>query len=545
MGDAYLVPDLAPLNRHRPENSVEIPDRSVSKFHAQIQRQPDGTHLVLDLGSRNGTYVAGQRIQRHLLNEGDELVLGTVRFRYHAEQQASSVTSAFRVADVLKAAGGGAGLTILGPASGSATRVELHDGDSAIQHSNTFDMGQDRFPPAEEITDEEILRRDYEKLRIAHELSASLRLDAPLDDLLRSIATRLFDLIPADRCAILLMGEDGTSLEPRIVMEKGGGEPTEAMPLSQTVLSEVITNKKAVLATDAITDGRFQAAASIVALSMRSAMCVPLIYEEEIFGAMHVDSLHRTHAFAPTDLQIFTSIANQASVALKNTNLLAQVEHEAETRARLGRLLSPNLVDEVVAGHIDLAQGGEQRDAAVMFTDIRGFTRMSESMDASEVTELLNEYFDVMVDVVFQMGGTLDKYMGDAIMALFGVPKATPRSVQDAVLCGLKMQAALRSLNRVRGARGERPIEMGVGINAGEVIWGPLGSRKTMDYTVVGDVVNVASRLCSAAAAGEIIISGDVADVVRDEVVLMELPPAVLKGKSEPVPVWKVLSEKT
>ena len=555
MGDAYLVPDLAPLNRHRlgaltslgrhPENSVEIPDRSVSKFHAQIQRQPDGTHLVIDLGSRNGTYVGGQRVQRHLLDEGNELVLGTVRFRFHAEQMTSSVTSAFRVADVLKAAGGGGGLTILGPSGGSATRVELHAGESSIQHSNTVDVGQARFLPVKEVADEETLRRDYERLRIAHEMSAALRLDAPEEELLRDIANRLFELIKADRCAILMMAEDGASLEPRVVMERGGGEPKEAMPLSQTLLSEVITHKKAVLATDAITDGRFQAAASIVALSMRSAMCVPLLYEDELFGAIHVDSLHHAHAFAPTDLQIFSSIANQASVALKNRTLVAQVEREAETRARLGRLLSPNLVDEVVAGHLDLAQGGAQREAVVMFTDIRGFTRMSESMAAKDVMAMLNEYFDTMVDVVFEMGGTLDKYMGDAIMALFGVPKASERASQDAVLCGLKMQAALRSLNRVRGARGEQPIEMGVGINVGQVIWGPLGSRKTMDYTVVGDVVNLASRLCSAAKSDEIIISGDVAARVRDDVVLLELEPATLKGKSEPVAVWKVLAEKT
>lgn len=551
MAEAYLVPELAPLNRHKlgaltsmgrhPENTVEVPDRSVSKFHAQVQRTPSGVYVVQDLGSRNGTYIGGQRIERQPLKDGDDLVLGTVRFRFHAERSTAGLTSSIRVADVVKATGGAA-LTVLGPVTGLG--VALHEGDSAIEASATYDVGQDRFLPSAEVRDIDALRRDYDKLRIAHELNSTLRLDAPVDDLLGQIARRSFDLIPADRCAILLMGSDGKSLQPRVVMKRGGGEPEEAMPLSQTVLDEVVRNKKAVLATDAITDGRFQAAASIVALSMRSAMCVPLIYEDEIFGAMHVDSLQRAHAFTPKDLQIFASIANQTAAALKNASLLQQVEAEAQMRARLGRLLSPNLVEEVVAGKIDLTKGGELRDAAVMFTDIRGFTAMSARMGAEEVTALLNEYFEVMVDVVFDLGGTLDKYMGDAIMALFGVPKEDPESVQKAVRCALKMEAVLRSLNRVRVARGETEIKMGVGINAGRVVWGPLGSRRTMDYTVIGDVVNVASRLCAHAEPSQIIVSSAVKERLGEGFVLVDLPPARLKGKDEPVLVWNVVGEK-
>jgi len=273
-------------------------------------------------------------------------------------------------------------------------------------------------------------------------------------------------------------------------------------------------------------------------------MCVPLIYEEEIFGAMHVDSLQRAYAFTKKDLQIFTSVANQTAAALKNASLLQQVEAEAETRARLGRLLSPNLVDEVVSGELDLTQGGEERQAAVLFSDIRGFTSMSATMEATEVTALLNEYFEVMVDVVFELGGTLDKYMGDAIMALFGVPKADSEASANAVRCALKMEAALRSLNRVRQARGEQTIEMGIGINSGEMVWGPLGSRRTMDYTVIGDVVNVGARLCSHADAGEIIVAQGVHEALGESFVLYELPPARLKGKAEPVRIWKVLGEK-
>jgi adenylate cyclase len=555
MGDAFLIPELAPLNRHRlgaltslgrhPENTLEIPDRSVSKFHAQIQRTPEGGFVLQDLGSRNGTYVAGQRIDRSRLNDGDELVLGTVRFRFHAERVQAGLTAAIRVPDFLKSTGG---LTVIGPArSGSAgtAKVALHQGEAAIEHSNTYDFSQDRFLPGERISDVDALRRDYDKLRIAHELNSQLRLGASIDELLKAIATRSFELIPADRVVILLMQPDGATLEPRVVLERGGGEPKDAVPLSQTVLNEVLRNKKAVLSTDAITDGRFQAAASIVALSMRSAMCVPLIYEEDIFGAIQVDCVERASAFTPKDLQIFTSIANQAASALKNASLIQQIQQETETRARLGRLLSPDLVDAVVRGELDMASGGERREAAVLFADIRGFTPMSARMDAQDVTTMLNEYFEVMVDVLFQNAGTLDKYLGDGIMALFGVPKADAQAPINAVRCAVQMQIALRSLNRVRQARGETPISIGIGINRGEVIWGPLGSRKTMDYTVVGDVVNTASRLCSIAPPGEVIISQAVRDGLGDTMLLEQLPPATVKGKTEPIQVYRVVGDKS
>lgn len=544
--EAYLVPESSPLQRHRlgpltslgrhPDNTLEIPDRSVSKFHAQIQHQPDGSFVLQDLGSRNGTYVAGQRVQRHDLDEGEELTLGTVRFRFHVKRAVmTSGTVALSTG----------GMTMLGPA-GTHTggrHVALADGPGGFAASNTFQVEDDRFLPSDQIDDVDSLRRDYEKLRIAHELGSAMRLDLPIEELLQTIAERVFELLSADRCAILLMNKDGVSLEPILAIERGLGEPKEAIRLSQTVLAEVVANKKAVLSTDAATDGRFQASASIVALSIRSAMAVPLIYDQQLFGVIHVDSQQRRGAFTPKDLQIFGSLANRAAAALKNASLVREIAHETETRARLGRLLSPNLVEEVVSGKLDLAPGGQKRRAAVMFTDIRGFTSISEQLDADEVTALLNEYFEVMVDVLFAHHGTLDKYMGDGMMALFGVPKDDDRASENAVRCGLKMQQALRTLNRTRESRGQRALAIGIGVTVGEVIWGPLGSRKTMDYTVVGDVVNTSSRLCAAAKPGAVLIGQQAREEIGSTFQTRELPPATLKGKAEPVRVFEVLGE--
>jgi adenylate cyclase len=548
MAEAYLVPEHEPLSRRllgaltslgrHPENNIEVADRSVSKFHAQILRTPDDSWLIQDLGSRNGTYLDGRRIDKSPLRHGSDVVFGTVRFRFAVDRM-QQVTAT--LGQGLGAAGG---VTLLGASQvGRATVAFSQDKSFAIELADDVGDSNESFLPANSILDVAALRRDYEKLRIAHELNMSLRLDDDVDTLLHQIAARTFDLLAADRCAILLMADDGQMLVPRVVMERGGGEPSEQMQLSQTVLNEVLSKKQAVLSQDVATDGRFEAAKSIVALSIRSAMCVPIIFDGEIYGAFHVDSSKQSHAFMPKDLTLFSSIASQTAMVLKNARLLQEIQKETETRALLGRLLSPNLVEEVVNGKLDLSPGGEERNAAVLFSDIRGFTSLSEKLTASEVTALLNEYFEVMVDVVFQHGGTLDKYMGDAIMALFGVPKDDPDRAIAAVRCGLQMQAALRSLNRVRQSRGDEPLYMGIGINVGDCIWGPLGSRKTMDYTVVGDVVNVASRLCSMAGAGDVIVSQSVREACQDRVVVSDLPPATLKGKARPVPVYRVEQE--
>ncbi len=552
MSKAYLIPEHAPLERHpigalsslgrHPENTIEIHDRSVSKFHAQIQRDNEGAYTLQDLGSRNGTYVDGERIERRVIVNGDEVVFGTVRYRFRAERANTGLNPVLREVGAPAPIAGS--VTMIGPAPGSVpSKVALIASEPAIQVADTFDTDLDQFLPGEEITNIDVLRSDYDKLRIAQELNAALRMDLEVDEMLRAIAERSFDLIPADRCAILLMCEGGETLQPRVVMERGGGELQDAMRLSQTVLDDVIKNRKAILCTDASADGRFQSSASILALSMRSAMCVPLLYDDELFGAMHVDSLQQAQAFSKKDLKIFTSVANQTAIALKNASLIQQVQIESEQRARLGRLLSPNLVEEVVSGKLDLVQGGEMRRVAMMFTDIRGFTRMSDQMTAEQVTHMLNEYFEVMVEVLFKMGGTLDKYMGDGMMALFGVPRSDDEAALQAVRCGLEMQVALRSLNRTREARGDQNIAIGIGINIGDVTWGPIGSHETMDYTVIGDEVNVASRLCSMAPAGDVIISRSVFEEVGNEIRVQELEPAILKGKPAPVPVYKVVGE--
>jgi adenylate cyclase len=267
---------------------------------------------------------------------------------------------------------------------------------------------------------------------------------------------------------------------------------------------------------------------------------VPLLIGDQLVGAFHIDSMLATGAFVDKDLQLFSGIATQAAIAIQNNRLARKIEQEASTRAQFQRLLSPNLVDEIVKGTLHLDQGGSSREVTMLFADIRGFTSMSERHTPEQMVATLNAYFELMVDVLFKHGGTLDKYVGDEIIGLFGAPVALPDAPLRAVRASLDMLKALDEFNRTREKQGQERIAIGIGLNTGRVIAGAIGSSRTLQYTVIGDAVNLASRLCNVAKAGEIIISPSTMGACESLIVAEQREPVQVKGKAEVIQIWNV-----
>ena len=201
------------------------------------------------------------------------------------------------------------------------------------------------------------------------------------------------------------------------------------------------------------------------------------------------------------------------------------------------------MVDELLGDDGKLNLGGEQREVTILFTDIRGFTSMSEKMEPERVVTTLNEYFSDMIDIVFKHNGTLDKIIGDELMVLYGAPISSDNDTQRAVETAVEMQEKIKDLNKEREQRKEPPILVGAGINKGLVVSGNIGSRDLMDYTVIGDTVNVASRLCAAAGPGEIMVSKSVYKPSR--ILFKKLSPIKVKGKEKKVPVFLVTHKKS
>jgi adenylate cyclase len=298
-----------------------------------------------------------------------------------------------------------------------------------------------------------------------------------------------------------------------------------------------------VLSSDAKLDPRFSESKSIIMTGIRSSMAVPLLHRGELLGIMMVDS-QNPNAFGEKDLQLFTNIATQAALSIANASLARRIEEEALARARFERLLSPAIAELVVSGKVELKQGGEPRATTMLFSDIRGFTSRSETMPAAEIVAMLNDYFERMVEIVFEHEGTLDKFVGDEIMALFGAPVAHPDDPVRAVRTALKMLDALRTFNAERDAQGLPWFEIGIGINSGEVVAGYIGSSKAMQYTVIGAPVNLAARLCSAAKGMQVLIAETTWNLVRNHFEVRELEPIKPKGIAQPVRVFEVLRER-
>jgi adenylate cyclase len=509
----YPLTAFNTLGRH-PDNSIQVLDRIVSKEHCRITLAPNGSWMVRDAGSLNGTMVNGERIGEAVLKDGDRIQLGNTTFQFAEDNP--------RAQEAKQAA--------------NRSRVTMMPGQVQSEVRNRIDASK-RFLPVAEISDMETLKADYEKLRVAHELSQKLALDTDLDRLLQQIVDETFQIIRADRAVILLYHPDQDALSPAYVRQK---RADEEIKLSNTILEEVKRNKAAVLSSDAMVDERFKAAKSIIMQGIRSTMCVPLLVGDQLVGAFHVDSMLASGAFTDKDLLLFSGIATQAAIAIQNFRLAKKIEHEAATRAEFQRLLSPNLVDEIISGALTLDQAGANRVVTMLFADIRGFTSMSERHTPEEMVETLNNYFEFMVDALFKHGGTLDKYVGDEIIGLFGAPVEIADAPARAVRCALDMLKALEEFNRLRAAENKEPLRIGIGINTGPVIAGAIGSSRTLQYTVIGDAVNLAARLCSVARAGEVIISPSTMQSCYSHVIAEQREPVQVKGKSEPIQIWNI-----
>lgn len=555
------------LGRH-PNNTVQVLDRIVSKEHCHIDMIDGGRFILRDLGSLNGTYVNGERVSERVLNAGDEIMLGSTRIIY--DQQNAPAGQSIEPGTVPQSAApphidGPPGLgpptdhspppvphgpSTLPQGSGQApdpklSRVTIAPGmvESHIR-TKLAPLLDQTFLPERLIQDNDALRRDYEKLRVSYEVARAIGVELEIDKALTKILDAAFTILPADRGVILIYDEE-RNLVPRCVRTRAGSQdPNEEVLISSTIVEQVLSDKAAVLSSDATVDSRFKGAHSIIMQGIRSSMAVPLLHKSEVFGIMMLDSQIATNAFTEKDLQIFQNVANQAAVAIQNSLYAVKLEREAITRANFQRLLSPAIAQLVIDGKVEVKKGGEERVTTVLFSDIRGFTAMSESASPQAIVDMLNEYFERMVEVIFKYEGTLDKFVGDEIMALFGAPVWHPDDPYRAVKTALEMTYELADFNRERREAGLEEIHVGIGINSGECVAGYLGSSRALEYTVIGDTVNIGSRLCSIAKAGEIIISEATYAEVRDHFEVIELAATHVKGKSRALKIFNVVREK-
>jgi len=522
----FVLDDHNSIGRH-PKNSIRLHDREVSKEHATIIRTGDD-FVVKDLDSSNGTFVNNKRIKEVTLREGDELLFGSMHLVFRepvAPDQPVMPSARNSVRDQV---------TILPAGPQGATHI----------HATLSDQEAD-FLPSKDITDVDVLRRDYDKLRVAHELSR-LGLSSEFSALLGKTLDVAFSILPADNGVILVVDPETGVLLPHSLKRRDPGSTSQEIVLSSTIVNQVINDRTSVLLSDAVLDPRFSGAQSIIAQGIRSAMVVPLVANNVVYGVMHIDSRQRIGAFTEKDLQILQSLATQAAVAIANTRLIRKVEEDAKTKGQLSRFLPPHVVDQMVNGKGQpILKGGRECEASVLFCDIRGFTTMSEQAGGpQEIVGLLNDYFERLVEVVFEYQGVLDKFIGDAMMAHWGTIEGQDNEDHafQAVAGALQLRDAIREFNRDRAVDGLPPVGMGVGINSGHLVAGYMGAKRRLEYTVIGDTVNTASRVCGLAQPDQVVITESTQQRVADRIEARYLGTRQVKGKEQGVKIYEAVA---
>lgn len=512
-------------------NDIAIPHSSISRSHAAVEGKRD-SWVITDLHSANGVLLNGVRIDRAELKSGDVIGLGDIRLRFE------NMTTG----------------TIVAKAS---PELNSHLTQILDQKSVARLLEQTKSKPSTQWTEERVdqasrvdyLRRENRLLTLLYQVSRALADKSTVEDVTECVLDLVLQIDGCERGYAMLLGEDsllGANSSPAnynflpaiIRYRRAPAAEDPEMVLSRAIIHQVMQSRGPLLVMDARRDERFSGSQSMALSGMQSAMCAPLASRDRLFGLLYVDNLSRRGTFTPDDLEVFAVIAAQAGLATDRVVARGEVQRQGVQLSALERFLSPGISRKIAAEAADIRLGGESQRITVLFADLRGFTTMAERMRPGEAVEVLNEFFTRMTDVVFEHDGTLDKYLGDGLMALFGAPLALQNDAEAAVRAAASMQKSLHELNRTSG---RPPLHIGIGIHTGEAVVGFLGTKRRMDYTAIGDTVNVASRLCSQAGASQIVISAATFAHLGSHISCCALEAMKLKGREEPIQVYEVL----
>jgi adenylate cyclase len=492
----------------QPACDLVIDDPSVSRRHAKLS-VIGGTCRLKDLESRNGTFVDGEPVTEVELADGNTIVFGS--FATHLEYTAEDRLSLSEDHTLLDAG------TVYKPLGEKPALPRADTAGGAV----------------EQPLDSRRL------LAMMSEIASTLVTGQPLMSVLNRVVDLVFESIPAERAFLMLTDDATGAVVPRVARNREGAT-SERTSISSTIVQRVMTERVAAPARDAQMDTRLAHAQSVHDANIRSFMCAPLWNADKVIGVFYIDNPY-TREFSSADLDLFTSLSDYAAVAIEQARLTSRVLEETRRRERLQRYHSPSVVDRILSesGEANLPLPAQEREVSVLFVDIVGFTTMSETMEPNEAARVLNRFFTRMADVIFEAEGTLDKFIGDAILAVFSAPLDQPDHAARAVRVARGMRTSLEQLNQEQP---DYPLEVRIAINSGLATAGDIGSPKRREYTVLGDVVNTCARMqASVCQPGQIVASRATVDQLTSSVPTRRIGSFQLRGRQASVDVYEVL----
>jgi adenylate cyclase len=517
------------------DNDLVLPDFSVSRQHAALRHEA-GEWFLYDLESTNGVQVNGVTVKKSPIQGGDRLKIGIFEF---AVERASPQSAASP-----------AGATVA-PALGGLSAASLSSATIVRRLADfTADYGlEEATVAADASAAREVKRQALDQaygntvFSVLTRLARVLIQSTSAEQVLEKVLSIAFETLQVDRGFILL--KDEATGELICELSREGSRVTlrpQDVPVSHTMLQAVMRERVALLTYDAQADQRLATGESIRIHQIRSAMCAPLWSGDHIIGVMQVDSPFHVGTFNEGDLDLFTALANYAAVAVERIHYAEQAEFERQVRSRLERYHSPAVIELVLSQ--DAPEGVRALEPArvtVLFADVVGFTPLAETLPPEELAEMLEGFFTHSVEAVFEHGGTLDKFIGDCVMAFFGAPVAQDDHALRAVRAAVAIQRALAAWNQDRAGRGAAPVMSRIALNSGPVVVGDVGSNRRVDYTVLGNTVNIAARLeQSAASPGDIVVGGATFAELDGAFAGESLGELQLKGLQQRVPVYRI-----
>jgi adenylate cyclase len=446
----------------RPEGGGKVDldlgfDPWVSHRHARIWLE-NGNYWVEDLGSKNGTTLNGEKMQpreARLLRAGDSVRLGDTTVRLVPFSEGAKNDEGARITRTLDAR--------------NLIYSAQDCGNSDLEH----------------------------RLAVLYELPLQFGEEMQFDALLRMIVTKLVDVVQGSRRAALIL-KDAATDTLLLKAHVPPGKPYVSMTLARRAIEQ-----KVGFIWQREQDPGVTQAADVA----NCAIYAPLLWKGKALGVVLVDNYQGSRVLDNDDLKLVTAIAQQAAMAVANQLLQEELCRESAIRANLLRQFSPKIAERLLHHRGRLRLGGERCEVTVLFADIRGFSKLSQGMEPESIVELLNDYFSSLIPVIFSFDGSVEKYVGDGIVAVFGSPESDPHHHEKAVRAALEMQKNIAVLNAARQVKSEVTCNIGIGLHCGEVVHGFVGMAEQMGFGWIGDAMNRTSRYCAGAKAGEVLIS--------------------------------------
>ncbi len=532
------------------ENDIVLNDRRVSRKHAFIDAT--GAHFKLVDGylengellrSVNRVFVNGSAQLERILESGDVVAIGECRITFKALSTSAQTDNR-------------PGIDAQ-PVVASAVPVGIQYDDAPLGHTQVQMSAKEIIGRQSHLsmesasaTPEEIkvLKRKAVMLELLFEMSRTLGTVFDLKEIFEKATDLIFRGTPADRVVALLADEtvDGKILDYSLFQigaktrDAQFQNLTDKLTVSRTITQRVMREKVALLSQDAKTDAQFSGAESIVAQGVRSTICAPLITESNVHGVIYADRLDPFAAFSPDHLELISAVAAQTAVTVETVRAHKRLAREEVARANYSRFMPEYVVKQLLENPDSFRLGGVNQKITVLFADIRGFTSFSETENPERVVGLLNRYFTAMTEIIFEHGGTLDKYIGDGLMAIFGAPTATPVDAVNAVKAAVAMQKRLITLNEELRQAGYSPVKVGIGLHTGVATIGYVGSEQRSEYTAIGDTVNLAARLEQNAVGGQILVSEATVSAAGNIFPVTVLEPLAVKNRLQPVALFEL-----